>query len=289
MNSSEQAALTVDFELFSHTPAYRNADGATETQGIGLDAWGFLRSVFADHDAVGTFFVVGDVAEQYPEIIKEIAADGHEIGSHTHTHQLLSTVPDDERQRELTHSRTILERVTGEMVRGFRAPAFDTTPDLYGQLEAAGYGYDSSVAPTRSIPGWYGGEYTIRSPTPAAQLAPDAPEGLTELPIGVMPGLRLPLTGTWIRFFGVRYTITGMKLLARRGITPILYVHPWELVDLPHVDGVPKRVYWRTGEWMRQAITRILEQPVDFVTAQTVAGNTATNTTETEQINRGTR
>jgi hypothetical protein len=61
-----------------------------------------------------------------------------------------------------------------------------------------------------------------------------------------------------------------MKLLAQRGITPILYVHPWELVDLPAVEGVPSRVYYHTGDWMRRAIARILEQDFAFTTARTV-------------------
>jgi hypothetical protein len=61
-----------------------------------------------------------------------------------------------------------------------------------------------------------------------------------------------------------------MKLLARRGIAPILYVHPWEFVDLPVVDGVPKRVYFRTGSWMRDAVEYILDQPFEFTTARSV-------------------
>ena len=75
---------------------------------------------------------------------------------------------------------------------------------------------------------------------------------------------------TWLRFFGPRYTVAGMKLLARRGIAPVLYVHPWELVDLPAVEGVPRRVYVRTGDWMRRAVEYILDQPFDFTTARSV-------------------
>jgi hypothetical protein len=91
-----------------------------------------------------------------------------------------------------------------------------------------------------------------------------------------MPGVRLPLTGTWLRFFGVRYTVLGMRLLARRGIAPVLYVHPWEFADLPAVDGVPRRVYVRTGEWMRKAVQRLLDQPFEFVTARSVVEGTVT-------------
>jgi hypothetical protein len=91
-----------------------------------------------------------------------------------------------------------------------------------------------------------------------------------------MPGLRLPLTGTWIRFFGVRYTLLGMKLLARRGVPPVLYVHPWELADIPPIEGVPKRIYVRSGEYMRRAVGRILAQPFEFVTVGELADRVET-------------
>ncbi|MFW5918336.1 MAG: DUF3473 domain-containing protein, partial [Haloferacaceae archaeon] len=78
-----------------------------------------------------------------------------------------------------------------------------------------------------------------------------------------------------LRFFGPRYTILGMRWLARRGITPILYVHPWECVDLPDVPGVPSRVYHHTGAWMRRAVERILSSDFTFVSAgEVVEGGT---------------
>ena len=264
------AVLSIDFERFTHLPAYRNARGKTDQRDVGFNVVDSLLTLFEDHDAAATFFVVSEIAERHPERIVRIANTSHEIASHTHRHRHLSTLDERERRDELATSRIVLEDTTGERVAGFRAPSFDTASDHFSMLAAAGYEYDASVAPCRSIPGWYGGEHNVDRPCPATRLDPDAPAGIAELPVGVMPRLRLPLTGTWLRFFGPRYTILGMRLLARRGIAPVLYVHPWELVDLPPVAGVPKRVYWHTGAWMRRALRRILEQPFEFVTARTV-------------------
>lgn len=273
---SNRAVFSVDFELFTHTPAYRRAAGEIEEQDIGLSAGAYLQKVLDAHDVRATFFVVSAVAENYPDTIRNISDDGHEIGSHTHSHTHLSTLDTSDRREEITHSRSVLERITDQTVTGFRAPSFDITADHFDELDRAGYTYDSSIVPSRRIPGWYGGEYTVHQPCPVTQIRSDAPSSLGELPVSVMPGLRLPLTGTWVRFFGPRYTILGMKLLARQGITPVLYVHPWELVDLPAVEGVPTRVYWRTGEWMRRAVERILAQPFDFVAARTVVESETT-------------
>jgi hypothetical protein len=171
----------------------------------------------------------------------------------------------------LADSKRLLETISSESVVGFRAPSFDFADDHFELLSETGYEYDSSVVACRSIPGWYGGQYELQQPAPASTVNALAPESIGEVPLAVMPGLRLPLTGTWIRFFGVRYTLLGMKLLARRGVAPVLYVHPWELVDLPAVEGVPSRVYWRTGDYMRRAVRRILAAPFEFVPVKQLA------------------
>jgi peptidoglycan/xylan/chitin deacetylase (PgdA/CDA1 family) len=267
---SDRAVLSIDFELFEHTPAYRSASGTTDREGVGLDGGEFLREALAKHDARTTCFVVSSVAQSHPDAVAGLVEDGHEIASHTHSHRLLTDLDPADRRREIAHSREVLESTTGESVTGFRAPAFDIAGDHFRMLADAGYEYDASVVPSRRIPGWYGGEYDQQRPAPATDVDPTAPLDLAELPTSVMPGLRLPLTGTWLRFFGPRYTILGMKLLARRGIAPVLYVHPWEFVDLPTVEGVPERVYVRTGDWMRRAVERILDQPFEFTTARAV-------------------
>ncbi|QPV62695.1 polysaccharide deacetylase family protein [Halosimplex litoreum] len=269
--SQPQAALSVDFEHFTHLPAYRGASGTTDRPAVGLGGVTALLDALDEAIGAATFFTVGELADEHPRVIERIAAAGHEVASHTHTHRHLSELDEGERRDELARSRERLEAVTGESVTGFRAPSFDMGPDHFEALADAGYDYDSSVVACRSIPGWYGGEFDAERPTAARAVEPTAPDGLVEVPVSVMPRLRLPLTGTWIRFFGVSYTILGMRLLARRGIAPVLYVHPWELVDLPAVEGVPSRVYVRTGAYMRRAVRRILAEPFEFVTVRELA------------------
>ncbi|WP_420182730.1 polysaccharide deacetylase family protein [Haloarcula sp. KBTZ06] len=280
---SNRAVLSIDFELFTQTPAYRSASGTTDRDGVGLDGGRFFREILAEYDATATAFVVSSVADSHPDAVRALADAGLEIASHTHTHQLLSELDSDGRRGELSQSKDVLERVTNEQVSGFRAPAFDITDDHFDLLSDTGYTYDSSVVSSRSIPGWYGGEHDVHRPVPASAVHPDAPDSITEFPASVMPGLQLPLTGTWLRFFGPRYTILGMRLLARRGITPMLYVHPWELVDLPAVEGVPTRVYVRTGDWMRRAVERILQQDFEFTTVQAVLADGETVATRLQR------
>jgi hypothetical protein len=270
-----RAALSVDVEFFSHMPAYRGASGTTDQRAVGLDGLHYLLGALADTGHTGTFFTVSEIADTHPDAVRRIT-ERNELASHTATHRHLSELSLDERRTELADSKATLKEASGADVRGFRAPSFDFAADHFDLLAETGYDYDSSIVPSRSIPGWYGGEYDTDAPVPASSVHPGAPDTLTEVPIAVMPGLRLPLTGTWIRFFGVRYTLLGMKLLARRGIAPVLYVHPWELVDLPAVEGVPSRVYIRTGEYMRRAVDSILHTDFDFVPVGQLAEDVAT-------------
>ncbi|MFB6150390.1 MAG: polysaccharide deacetylase family protein [Haloarculaceae archaeon] len=267
------AALSVDFEFFTHLPAYRGARGTTDATDLGVEGVERLCDAFESAGAAGTWFTVGDIAEDYPSVLGRVADGGHEIASHTHTHQHLSELDAPDRRFELVRSKERLEAATGADVDGFRAPSFDLADDHFAELADAGYEYDSSVVPCRSIPGWYGGEFDTCRPSPATDVDPGAPPGFREVPVAVMPRLRLPLTGTWIRFFGVNYTLAGMYWLARRGVPPVLYVHPWELSDLPAVEGVPRRVYFRTGSYMRRAVERILDADFEFVTVRSLAEN----------------
>ncbi|WP_330631992.1 polysaccharide deacetylase family protein [Halocatena halophila] len=263
--SQATAVLSVDCEWFQHTPAYRGARGSVDSSAVGTEGMSFLLDAFESGDVTSTVFVVGEIAKTHPGLIERIVSAGHEVGSHTQTHAHLDELSSDDHHREVERARETLSAVAGTDVIGFRAPSFAIGDGHFRTLDRAGYTYDSSIAPCRSIPGWYGGSHRRVRPGPASVFTEGAPSSITELPIAVMPGLSLPLTGTWIRFFGVRYTLYGMRLLARRGITPVLYVHPWELVDLPAVEGVPRRVYVRTGSWMRRAVTRLLESRFSFV------------------------
>jgi peptidoglycan/xylan/chitin deacetylase (PgdA/CDA1 family) len=271
---TSRAVLSIDFELFRHTPAYRSASGKLSDTTVGIEAWPFLRDVLSDHDATATFFVVGEVAEQHPEVIAEIAEEGHELASHTHTHRLLSSLNPRAEIEELKKSRAAIEAATGQSeVTGFRAPAFDISTGLFEKLDKAGYRYDSSVIPARRIPGWYGGEHNVTAPCSATKFNSDV-QSLAELPVSVMPSLRLPLSGAWTRLLGQKYTQAGMRTTARQERVPVLYYHPWELVDLPHIKGIPKRVTWRTGKWARHVIRRILDMDFSFVAASSIVKRT---------------
>lgn len=97
-----------------------------------------------------TFFVVGWIAEKYPDIVKKIDSYGHEIGSHTYMHQLMYQQKIDEVKEDLIKSINILESITGKKVKSFRAPGFSITEKnkwVFEILAENGIIHDSSIFP----------------------------------------------------------------------------------------------------------------------------------------------
>jgi peptidoglycan-N-acetylglucosamine deacetylase len=92
-----------------------------------------------------TFFVPGLTAGRYPDVVRRIVASGHEVGWHNDLHEPLFTLSEDEERAILERGTEVLEPLTGERPRGYRAPWWELnerTPDL---LAASGYAYDSSL------------------------------------------------------------------------------------------------------------------------------------------------
>jgi polysaccharide deacetylase family protein (PEP-CTERM system associated) len=188
-----------------------------------------LLELLARRGAVGTFFVVGWVAERKPALVRRIAEQGHEIASHSWWHRRVTTLSVDEFRADVRRCRTLLEDVTGRPVLGFRAPSFSIVPGTewaFDVLLEEGYRYDSSVFPIRR-PG-YG--YPGASPEPYEIRRPAGT--LLELPLAttVIGGLRLPAAGGgYFRQLPYSLTERAFREHARRGKSGMFYIHPWEI------------------------------------------------------------
>ncbi len=104
------------------------------------------------HGHKATFFCLGWIGEQYPEIIRRIDAAGFEIGSHTHMHQLAYHQSSREFREDLAQSMQCLENLTGKKVKCFRAPGFSIIsgmPWAFETLMELGIEFDSSVFPSK--------------------------------------------------------------------------------------------------------------------------------------------
>ncbi|MDC3319271.1 polysaccharide deacetylase family protein [Flavobacteriaceae bacterium] len=109
-----------------------------------------IYDILDKYQVKATFFVVGWIAEKYPEIIREISCRGFEIGSHTHFHQLVYEQDRQKFYNDVEKSIKILEDCTGNTIRSFRAPGFSITKNnlwAFEVLHELGITKDSSVFP----------------------------------------------------------------------------------------------------------------------------------------------
>lgn len=199
-----------------------------------------VLDLLARHQVRGTFFVLGWVAKRSPDLVRRIAAGGHEIGSHTWSHPRISRLTPGQFAEELRTSKAILEDLSGQPVLGFRAPSFSIVPGMewaFDVLLEQGFEYDSSVFPIRR-PG-YGWPGAPTRPYPLAR-----PRGtLLELPMTTLSvlGGRLPASGgAYLRHFPLWILSRAFAASARDGAPGMLYVHPWEVdPDQPRLPVSP--------------------------------------------------
>jgi polysaccharide deacetylase family protein (PEP-CTERM system associated) len=179
-----------------------------------------------------TCFIQGLVAKHDPKLVAEIAARGHEIACHAHTHRPLHEMSAATLREEIATSKRLLEDAAGAPVIGFRAPDFslgapcdsvdDVNRGIFAELAAQGFRYDSSVVPARMRR--YG---VARAPRGPFWLR----EGLLELPLAtVWLGRRVPaLGGGYLRMFPFSIQRVALWQAMRADRPAVVYLHPYEL------------------------------------------------------------
>lgn len=220
--------LSFDVEDWHQLEAIR-VDGAPGPASPGVDAC--VARILALCDEAGikaTFFVLGLLARERPHLVKEIAARGHEIGSHSVGHRPVHALSPADLRADLRDSKRLLEDLIGAEVIGFRAPEFSVQRldhPCFAALVEAGFAYDSSVFP---VPG-------LRYGIPGAPHVPfriaTAAGGLVELPLATarLARWRLPLAGgSHFRILPTSLVTWAAARADARGEPLVFYFHPYE-------------------------------------------------------------
>lgn len=188
-----------------------------------------LLELLGRRGARATCFVLGWVAERQPDLIRRIVAEGHEVASHGWWHRRITELTPDQLRQEVRDSKRVLEDLTGQPVRGFRAPSFSIVPGgewAFDVLLEEGYTYDSSLFPIRR-PG-YG--YPGAPPVPHEIRRPAGT--LLEIPMATVSvfGWKLPAAGGgYLRQLPYWLTRAAAAEAERRRVPGMFYVHPWEV------------------------------------------------------------
>lgn len=196
-----------------------------------------------DHGVKATFFVLGWIAERYPELVRRIVAAGHEVASHGYAHLRASEQSEEAFFADIHLAKILLEDIAGQAVKGYRAPSFSIgkeNPWALPCIERAGYRYSSSIYPIHHD--HYG--------------MPDAPRfayevnGLKEIPITTVHALgrNWPAAGGgYFRLFPYWFSRALLRRVNQAdGESAVFYFHPWEMdPEQPRIVGIDAKTRFR--------------------------------------------
>ena len=237
--------MTVDVEDYFHVSAFE--------RNISREDWDSLPcrverntdrilELFALHGTRATFFVLGWVAERYPQLIRRMVAGGHEVASHGRDHTRVTQQTRAQFAEDAGATRTLLEDIAGVPVIGYRAASFSIGRDnlwALGELVNQGYQYSSSIYPVR---------HDLYGMHEAPRFAfRHADSGMLEIPVTTIPfmGQNLPCGGGgYFRLLPYRYFRWAYRRVNEgEGQPAIFYFHPWEVdPEQPRQSGLS----WKT-------------------------------------------
>lgn len=195
-----------------------------------------LLDVVEESGARATLFVLGEVAERFPGLVRDAAARGHEIASHGYRHRPIPALLRREFREQLRRSIDLLSDLGGAPVTGFRAPYFSIKAGVRWPVEIlaeSGVAYDSSILPIDRPPG-----LEVVSPRRPYRLE----SGVWEVPVAVSRFLfwHLPLLGGFaLRALPASFVIRRLEQFNEEVGPAVIHLHPWEIdADGPEVEAV---------------------------------------------------
>lgn len=147
-----RAAAVLSFDMDAESVALTVSPGsATRLSVMSHQAYGPLTgmprilAMLARRKVRATFFCPGYTAERYPDLLRRVRDEGHEIAHHGYLHEAVTGMTPAQEGAMLDRGLAALEKVTGQRPLGYRAPMWETTYATAGLLLDRGFAYDSSL------------------------------------------------------------------------------------------------------------------------------------------------
>ena len=190
----------------------------------------WLLERLAEHDIKATFFIVGQIAQHSPNLVRAIHQAGHEVASHSWDHRRVHHLTPDSFGQDVRTSRDALEQITGEAVVGYRAPTFSIVRQTAWALDVlaeSGMVYDSSIYPVRHDR--YGVPHAPRCPFRAR----GQKTAILEIPPATLRFVssNVPIGGGgYFRLFPLFLLERALRQIEVdcHPSVAMLYFHPWE-------------------------------------------------------------
>ncbi len=230
--------FTVDVEEWHHRITFRSEFKQNNiiTTGSAEKGVRIIHELLEKYNSKATYFFLGEVAENTPELIKYLFVRGNEIGCHGYSHNELHRLGPSRFDEEIKKATSIIKNIVKISPKGFRAPRMslsESTKWALPILQRNGYNYDASIYPAKT--GLYGNSkapihpYRISFTNP---LCEDINSKFFEFPglIWHLNFLRIPVK---LRHMGSGFAINSIRKLNKKGYPAVVIIHPWELIEEP--------------------------------------------------------
>lgn len=240
-------ALTIDvedyFQVSAFAPHIARSEWNTRDCRVEKNI-DFILEMLAGRDIKATFFTLGWIAERYPEVVRKIVGEGHELASHGYGHERASDQTEEAFFADIHLAKIVLEDVAGTEVNGYRAPSFSIGAGnlwAFDCLVQAGYRYSSSVYPIRhdhyGMPNSPRFAYEVRS-------------GLIEIPITTLRVINRNWPCSGGGYFRLLPYALSRWMLGRVNLGDcepcVFYFHPWEIdTGQPRIPGISRKTRFR--------------------------------------------
>lgn len=266
MRGKNNLSLSLTFDV-EEWPLPKEYNVASELNGnTKFSSSGCIKilDLLRNFNVKATFFVTGYFAERESQILRMIDDAGHEIGSHAYCHTDLTRQNKHDLKTIIAQSNEIISGLVSQEIKGFRAPRCYINQDILDILFELGYQYDSSVHPA-IVPRHY---YNWKCPLEPYFLSRDDltrqdSRRLLEIPISVIPLIRLPISWWWMRNIGLWLTRLGTSINLHQNRNVILYFHTWEFVRLPNIKGLPYHLIKNCGGEFLDKLEKFISLYID--------------------------
>jgi len=261
-------AMSIDvedyFQVSAFAPHIRREDWDTLPCRVERNV-DLILGLLDETNAKATFFTLGWIAERYPQVVRRIVDNGHELASHGYCHQRASDLTPEQFRADITRAKHILEDLGSVAIRGYRAPSFSINRKNWWaveELENAGYVYSSSIYPVRHD--HYGMPDAPRFPH-----RPNGEAGILELPPTTVPlmGRNWPAAGGgWFRLLPYSMSRWMLNRVNTEDRAPCMfYFHPWEIdAGQPRQSGLSARTRFRHYVNLQRMPGRLRKLLTDF-------------------------
>jgi len=184
------------------------------------------------NDVYATFFMVGELLEENPELIDKITQNEHEIAFHSMYHKNLNSQNKEIFSQELSD----FQKLTQNKSIGFRAPTFslnNSSSWVLDVLTENNYQYDSSIVPAKTQ--LYGMPNAETKPYKISKnnLENNSKDGkMIEFPLLTTKilGKKIPAAGGfYLRALPLKFIYNAIKYNSSMNVPSSFYIHSWEL------------------------------------------------------------